>query len=142
MMNYYSLIADLILILHASFIGFVVFGLALIVTGLLRRWRWVRNFWLRLTHLLAIGIVVMQSWLGIICPLTIWEQELRIMGGEYPYSASFIAYWLHKIIYYQAEPWVFSLVYTIFGAMVLATWIWGHPQRPSILILEQSFIRK
>ena len=106
-MNFYSLLADLILILHAGFIGFVIFGLVLIVTGLLRRWRWVLNFWFRLAHLLAIGIVIVQSWLGIICPLTTWEQRLRMMGDVYSYSEGFVAYWLRKIIFYQAEPWVF-----------------------------------
>lgn len=141
-MNFYSLLADLILILHASFIGFVIFGLVLIVTGLLRRWRWVLNFWFRLSHLLAIGIVIVQSWLGIICPLTIWEQRLRMMGEVDSYSEGFVAYWLHRIIFYQAEPWVFSLVYTVFGACVLITWIWGRPQSPSILIWEQSCIHK
>ena len=141
-MNPYSLLADFVLILHASFIAFVVFGLILIVMGLLRQWRWVRSFWFRLSHLLAIGIVVIQSWMGIICPLTIWEHELRMMANKISYSGSFVAYWLHKIVFYQAEPWVFSMGYTIFGGLILATWIWGRPQGPPVLVLHQSIIRK
>ena len=140
-MNPYSLLADFVLILHASFIAFVVFGLILIVMGLLRQWRWVRSFWFRLSHLLAIGIVVIQSWMGIICPLTIWEHELRMMADKISYSGSFVAYWLRKIVFYQAEPWVFSMGYTIFAGLILATWIWGRPQGAPVLVLHQSIIR-
>ena len=114
--------ADGLLIIHALFIAFVVFGLVLILTGLVRGWRWVRNPWFRFIHLGAIGIVVAQSWLNVICPLTIWENNLRKMAGEATYAGSFIQHWLHKLIFYQAEAWVFTLIYTAFGALVILAW--------------------
>ncbi len=127
-MNLYAILADTILIIHTAFIGFVILGLLLTVIGLRLHWRWVRNFWFRLGHLLAIAIVVMQSWLGIVCPLTTLEYHFRIMGREATHSGDFIAYWLHKLIFFRADPWVFTLVYSIVGGLVLATWVFGCPQ--------------
>ena len=123
----YILAADLILFLHVLFVAFVVIGLILILTGKRQHWSWVRNPWFRTAHLAAIGVVVLQSWLGMICPLTILEMELRQRGGEATYTGSFIAHWLEAILYYQAPPWVFALCYTLFGAAVIASWYWVRP---------------
>jgi hypothetical protein len=126
----YRLLADLLLLIHVSFVVFVVFGLLLTVTGLLLRWRWVRNFWFRAAHLLAIAVVVGQAWSGVMCPLTTWENQLRLRAGEAAYPGSFVAYWLHRLLYYRAEPWVFTICYSVFGALVLATFVFGAPQWP------------
>ena len=40
-------LADLIVVLHAAYVSFVVFGLAAILLGVVFRWRWVRNVWFR-----------------------------------------------------------------------------------------------
>ena len=125
-----AITADIILVIHTAFVTFVVLGLLLTVIGLLLRWRWVRNFWFRTAHLLAIGLVVLQAWAGVICPLTIWENQLREQAGQAGYSGSFVAHWLHRILYYQAEPWVFTVCYSVFGALVLAVWIFGRPRWP------------
>lgn len=141
-MNLYSILADIVLIIHAAFVGFVVLGLVVILVGLQRCWHWVRNFWFRMAHLFSIGIVVLQSWLGIICPLTIWENQLRLLGKEIAYSGSFVAYWLHKIIFYRAESWVFTVIYTLFGLLVLVTWLWGRPHLPPFTFLAHLKGRK
>ncbi len=123
----YLIAADLLLIIHVMFVGFVVFGLLLILLGRICRWDWVLNPWFRLAHLCAIGIVVLQSWFGMICPLTTWEMALRAKAGAATYSGSFIAHWLHQILYYQAPSWVFTLVYSLFGLLVLVSWFWVKP---------------
>ncbi|WP_144394228.1 DUF2784 domain-containing protein [Pleionea sediminis] len=125
----YSLLADSILILHTSFVVFVVVGLMLILIGGWRDWLWVRQFWFRITHLGAIAFVVVQSWLGANCPLTIWEMQLRHKAGEVTYNDSFIAHWLHKLLYYQAPDWVFVVIYTLFGLLVVLSWYWVRPVR-------------
>ena len=124
----YTWIADLILITHLLFVIFVVFGLVLVFAGRLRAWRWVRNPWLRATHLLGIGIVVVQSWLGVICPLTIWEMQLRAMAGDATYHGSFIAHWLGELLYFEAPAWVFVLIYSAFGLLVLSSWFVVRPR--------------
>lgn len=122
----YLLLADALLLLHFLVVTFVVGGFALVLAGLALDWRWVHNRLFRLLHLAAIAVVVLQSWLGVICPLTHWENRLRALAGEQAYSGSFIQYWLHKLLFFQAPPWVFTLVYTLFGAAVAATWWLGR----------------
>jgi hypothetical protein len=126
---WFLIAADAILILHGLFVAFVVLGLALIFVGRWRRWHWVRGFWFRVSHLVAIGIVVLQSWLGAVCPLTIWEMSLRARAGDSTYEGAFIAHWLQSLLYYEAPLWVFTLVYTLFGLLVCASWWWVPPRR-------------
>jgi hypothetical protein len=125
----YRVLADAILVFHVLYIAFVVGGQLLIVIGLLLKWTWVRNFWFRILHLAAIWVVVLQAWVGVICPLTDWENALRVKAGQTTYTGGFIQYWLHKLIFFEADPWVFGLVYTVFGTLVLLTWFYGPPQR-------------
>lgn len=125
----YLVVADAILVTHVLFVCFVVLGLILIFIGKWRSWEWVHHFWFRVTHLLAIAIVVLQSWLGAICPLTIWEMKLRVLAGDRVYSGSFVAHWLGELLYYRAPDWVFVLLYTAFGSLVLASWFWVRPRR-------------
>ena len=125
----YLIAADAILVTHALFVCFVVLGLILIFIGKWRGWRWVYRFWFRVTHLLAIAFVVLQSWLGMICPLTIWEMELRALAGDPVYPGSFIAHWLEQLLYYRAPNWVFVIIYTAFAALVVASWYWARPRR-------------
>lgn len=125
----YLLAADAVLLLHAIFVVFVVLGLLLIFTGHFLGWRWVRNPWFRLAHLLAIAVVVVQSWLGILCPLTHLEMALRRRAGDADYPGSFIGHWLEELLYFQAPAWVFVVCYTAFGALVVLSWFLVRPRR-------------
>ncbi|MGF2686156.1 DUF2784 domain-containing protein [Marinobacter sp. DUT-3] len=124
----YQILADTVLTIHAVIVLFVVGGLVLIIAGNLRGWVWVNNLWFRLTHVIAIAIVVLQAWLGVLCPLTTLEVWLRSQAGEAGYSGSFVQYWLQELLYYQAPAWVFILAYTLFGLLVVLTW-WYCPPR-------------
>jgi hypothetical protein len=124
----YLLAADLLLFSHVLFVAFVVLGLALILLGKPFDWVWVRNPWFRFTHLAAIGIVVLQSWAGLICPLTMWEMALRERADDVVYSGSFISHWLESLLYFQAPAWVFAVCYTLFAIVVAATWFWIRPR--------------
>jgi hypothetical protein len=122
------LAADIILVLHVLFVAFVVAGLLFIFIGKTRGWPWVRNPWFRVAHLAAIGGVTLESWFGVICPLTTWEKMLRSQAGEVVYTGSFLSHVLETILYYRAPMWVFTVCYTMFGAIVLASWIWVRPR--------------
>ena len=124
----YSLVADAILVTHVLFVAFVVLGLIFIFVGKFLSWLWVRNPWFRVTHLLGIGVVVLQTWFGVICPLTIWEIDLRSKAGETIYEGSFMMHWLNELLYYQAPSWVFVVCYTIFGGLVLISWFLVRPR--------------
>lgn len=124
----YLLIADVLLITHVLFVAFVIGGLLAIIAGGLLSWSWVRNPWFRLTHLLSIAVVVVQSWAGIICPLTTWEMAARARANGATYGGAFISHWLDKLLYYQLPEWVFVVVYSTFGALVLLTWYCVRPR--------------
>lgn len=126
--NLALLLADSLLALHAAIVVFVVGLLPLIALGGWRGWRWVRNRTVRIAHLLLIAFIVLQTWLGQLCPLTVWEQDLRRMAGQAGYSQSFIEYWLSRLLFFEAPWWLFTLVYTVFGGLVLAAWLWLPPR--------------
>ena len=69
--------ADLVITLHFGFVVFVLVLQLLVLVGWPFGWRWTRNFWLRLLHLLCIEIVVGQAVVGLECPLTSVERDLR-----------------------------------------------------------------
>lgn len=121
-------LADTILIVHVLFVLFVVVGLLAIYTGGFLHWQWVRNRLFRILHLVAIGIVIVQAWLGLICPLTTWEMALRAKAGAETYAGSFIQFWLHRLLYFTAPEWVFIVLYTGFGCLVVVSWYIVRPK--------------
>lgn len=124
-----AILADALLVLHVGTVAFLVLGTALILIGGWRRWQWVHGFAWRLTHLLVMGFVVLQSWLGELCPLTVWEQTLRRHAGQIAYDESFIEHWLARLIFFAAPWWIFVAAYTGFAVLVLVAWFWVPPRR-------------
>jgi hypothetical protein len=124
----YSHIADAVLLFHFAIVLFVVLGLLLIIMGNLMRWPWVNHWWFRVLHLLAISVVVLESWLGIECPLTTLENWFRIQAGQGAYQGSFIQHWVHQVMFYQAPAWMFASAYFAFAALVVAAW-WRWPPK-------------
>ena len=123
----YTLLADLVVFIHALFVLFVVAGQTLILTGWLVSWCWTRNPVFRVAHLAAIGFVVAEAWFGIMCPLTTLENELRNRAGQPDYEMSFIGHWLDQVLFYSAPEWVFTLVYTLFALLVVTTFVFYPP---------------
>ena len=128
MATLYRLTADLVVVIHFAFVAFVVFGLPLTLVGGVRRWEWVRGARIRAIHLAAIGFVVAESLCGVTCPLTAWEQRLRDLAGQANYRGDFLANWVHDLLFFDAEPWVFTVCYCSFGLAVLLTWILVPPR--------------
>ena len=122
----FKLLADLVVFLHAGYVEFVVVGQLAILWGIARGWRWVRNRKFRLAHLAAIVIVVGESLLGIVCPLTTLEQWLRAQAGQVAYRGDFLGSWVHELLFFDAPPWIFTIVYTAFG-LIVATTFWLSP---------------
>jgi len=126
-----QIMADAILLLHALFAVFVVAGQVLILLGAYQGWLWIRNRRFRLFHLCAIAIVVLQSWASVICPLTILEGRLRAQAGQQPYEGTFMQFWIARLLYYEAPAWIFIMVYTLFGCLVVFAWFRYPPQKKS-----------
>ncbi len=125
----YTVLADAVLLLHLAVVLFVIGGAVVVVLGNARGWRWVNGRGFRVLHLAMIAVVVVQAWLGRVCPLTTLESWLRVQGGERGYAEqSFVGHWVQSVLFYEAPPWVFVLAYTAFGALVLWGW-WRFPPR-------------
>jgi hypothetical protein len=119
-----SAAADAVLLVHAAFVLFVVGGLVATWLGLVLGLPFARNPWFRNLHLAAVAFVVAESLLGMVCPLTLWEDALR---GTRP-EAGFIERWVHALLFWSWPQWVFTAVYVGFGLLVAATW-WLFPPR-------------
>lgn len=85
----YHELADLVLLAHALFIAFVIFG------GLLTLWRRQFMWW----HLPALAWGATVVGLGWICPLTPLENALRELAGQQGYSGGFIEHYVLLTIY-------------------------------------------
>jgi hypothetical protein len=118
-------LADVVLLVHALFVAFVVGGLAVIWIGALRGWQIVRNFHFRVLHMAAILFVCAEALIGVACPLTVWEDQLRGRAWE----SGFIARWLHHILYYDFPEWVFLTLYILFTLAVAASLFLIPPRR-------------
>jgi hypothetical protein len=121
------MLADIILICHFLFVAFIVGGLLAIVYGVFRHWRWIRNFHFRLIHILALSFVTLESLLGILCPLTVWENALRQSSGTY--ATSFMRYWIHRILFYDLPEKFFTLIYSLVTLAVIVMWFKVNPEK-------------
>ena len=85
----YAMLADLTILLHATFILFVVFG------GLLVFWR--RGFaWFHVPCAVWGILIEFQSW---VCPLTYLENDLRAAASTSGYDGGFIDHYLMPLVY-------------------------------------------
>ena len=125
----YQALADTVLLLHLVVVVFVVGGLAAVIVGNFVAWHWVNKLWFRVLHLSAIGVVALQAWLGQTCPLTILESWLRLQAGGTAYRAGFIEHWVQSVLFYEAPTWVFTVLYSVFALLVLASWWYFPPRR-------------
>jgi hypothetical protein len=119
-----AVFANIVLLVHFAFAGFVVLGLLATWIGAAMNWAWIRNRRFRQAHLVAIGIVAAESVAGIACPLTVLEDMLR----NSPAQADFIARWLQRLLYYDAPAWAFTTAYLAWGLAAGLTWRWVPPR--------------
>jgi hypothetical protein len=85
----YQTLANVVVVIHLSFVIFVVLG------AVLTSWRrWI--IWL---HIPAFLWAIWIECTGGICPLTPLENWLRIKGGQGAYEGDFIATYLFPVLY-------------------------------------------
>jgi len=129
----YSLLADAILVIHALIVFFNLGALPATWIGHFRGWSFARNFWFRMVHLALIAFIAAESALGAICPLTTWEDQLRLKAGLDPrYHGSFVQHWVHWVLFYNADQRIFTFGYAAFLALVLITLFVVKPRGPNL----------
>jgi len=129
MKAFYGLLADLLVVIHLFYVMFAVGGEVFILLGAILRWKGIRGPLFRIGHLVAVGLVAVEAALGIDCPLTVWEYELRQLAGRgVEQNLSFIARLARLIIFYNFPNWVFTLMHIAFGLLVVFTYILIPPR--------------
>ncbi|WII72739.1 DUF2784 domain-containing protein [Bdellovibrio sp. 22V] len=125
-----STLADIILYAHFLYVLGVVVPIPLIVIGARRGWSWIRNRTLRRIHFAMILIVVFESLIGMMCPLTVWEEALRKGDpAATDYSQGFIATWISRVMFFSFPPWIFTLQYLLVALLIWELYIWIPPRR-------------
>jgi len=122
------LLADGIVVLHFAIVLYVIFGELLILAGWPLRWSWVKNRWFRLSHLGIIVFVAVVAAMGDLCPLTIWENDLRRIAGKPLEQASFVAHWAHELLFVDVDVVILGYCYVTFCLLVLGS-LWLVPVR-------------
>ena len=100
------LFADFLVLFHFVFILFVIIGGFLVI-----RWRWI--IWLHIPCAIWGALIEFAGW---ICPLTPWENYLRVAAGSSGYSGGFIEHYIIPIIYPSGLTRELQL---IFGGVVI-----------------------
>ncbi len=85
----YKFFADVVLLIHFTFILFVVFGGFTVL-------KWRRILYYHIPVALWGAAIEVGGW---VCPLTTLEIELRVRAGSGFYTGGFIDYYLIPIVY-------------------------------------------
>ena len=85
----YALAATAVLLLHLGFVLFVVFGALLVARRRALAW----------LHLPAAGWGFFVEFTGRGCPLTAWENLLRMRAGTAGYEGGFIEHHVLRLLY-------------------------------------------
>jgi hypothetical protein len=96
----YGVLADLVVLAHILYVGYVLVGQLAIIAAAAFRWELGRNRWFRVTHLLTIAVVALEAVMGWQCPLTKWEYQLRELAGQsFNGSDTFMGRLLHNLLF-------------------------------------------
>jgi hypothetical protein len=85
----YSLLADLVVLVHFAFVAFAVLGGLLVL-----RWQWL--VWLHVPAAIWAAGIEFGGW---ICPLTWLEDWLVTMAGGLPAEATFVERYIVPVLY-------------------------------------------
>ena len=116
------ILADAVLLLHLTFVLFVLFG------GLLAL-KWEKAPWL---HLPAAAWGVFVEFSGWVCPLTPLEIRLREQGGASSYADDFIGHYLQALLYPESLNRNTQLIFGTVALLVngaIYFWLWRSVRR-------------
>jgi hypothetical protein len=121
-MNYH-LWSDVVVLLHASFVLFVLLGGLAVL-------RWQQLIWLHLPAAVWGAAIELGGW---ICPLTYLENHLRRMGGGAGYNVTFIERYLEPLLYplglTRHTQLLFGLTALLINLTVYAR-LWSQRRKP------------
>ena len=112
------MIAGALLFVHFSLAASITLGFFIIPIGYKLGWNWIKNRNLRLLHLSLMGVITVETIIGLTCPLTVLENIFR----DSDYSSSFMSYWLAQILYWDLPNLVFVILYSLCLGWVSILW--------------------
>jgi hypothetical protein len=126
--------ADVVVTAHFALVVAVLAGLLLVLIGWPLGWKWTRNFWFRMAHLVVIEIVALQGIVHVECPLTTLERELRGGAGHLHDldNASAVGRFCNEALFLfpvSREP-IKLACYVVFGGLVVLAWVVIPPRLP------------
>jgi hypothetical protein len=118
----YSFLAGATVVLHFTFIVFVIGG----------AWLVSRNIAWAYVHVPAIAWVAWLEITGATCPLTPLEYSLRAQAGQAGYTGGFIDHYLLPLIYptgLTASIQIVLGVLVVAGNAIAYAWLWQRQRR-------------
>jgi hypothetical protein len=118
----YGIMADMVVIVHAVFVLFAVFGGFLVI----------RLQWLAWLHIPAAAWAVLVETAGLICPLTPLENLLRRHAGIDTYKSDFIDHYVMPVLYPEAltrELQTAMGLFVLFVNIAIYAWIWRRSKK-------------
>lgn len=113
----YSALAVFVLLLHALFILWVVFGAVVARSRPMLRW----------LHIASLAWGILTELLSWPCPLTLLENWLEAKAGVQPYQGGFLLHYLDRLVY----PDISATALTAAGVLVCilnlalyGRWMW------------------
>ena len=95
------------MVAHFLSAALVVLGLVVIPIGYKIGWTWVRNQRLRISHASVVHFITAETIVGTICPLTIFENNLRADNLVRP----FVGHCVELILYRKLTHEIFIFIY-------------------------------
>jgi Protein of Unknown function (DUF2784) len=128
---WYRVGADLVVVVHLLFIGFIVGGVFL-------TWRWPLIIW---AHIPAVIYGTLVEFAGFTCPLTLLENDLRQHAGEAGYRGGFISHYLVKVIYPPGLTHGMQIGLGVLLLLVAIIGYWGFLRRHAASAQKRSVPR-
>ena len=115
--------SEIVLLFHFCIFLFMILSFFLIPLGYYKKWKWVKNKYYRLIHLVLMGIILIETILGFMCPLTMLENFLR-NNIEINNKITQI---IHQIMYWDLSTYQFIILYLLSLLYLIFLWFFFKP---------------
>jgi len=112
-------LVNLVIVVHLAYFVFVVGGFFCILIGARLGWKWIRNPWFRIAHLLSVFIVLVEDRLAVNCTLNVLESSLRSPGGEAAQAPAEPISVLDQLLHHTISERVLDALYWTLGPLLV-----------------------
>lgn len=125
----YKIIADLIVVVHFLWMLFMLLGFFLTLKGFFNP-KFFDRWLFRTLHTGGILFVAILVALKQYCPLTLWENALRIKyDPSLVYAGSCIVHYVQKLLYPDINPLIIRTVTTFIAIFSIVVFIIKPPEK-------------